>query len=428
MKSLLKSVVASLLALLARAVIRKYRPNIVMITGSVGKTSTKDAVASALSKRFFLRASEKSYNSEFGVPLTILGAKNPWMDAHKWLRVIEEGIALLMLPSHYPKVLVLEVGADRPGDLARILRIATPDAVVVTALPEIPVHVEAYASAQAVHEEEFAPAYALLPGAPLIIPADDAIARAMAARLPVQIHTFGFSEHASVRITDVSFLRTEEVVSGMKALVHTQQGTHELRVEGAIGRPQLLAPASALALALARGLTEEEALQGLASYVPPPGRCRVFSGVNHSLIIDDSYNASPAAVIEALSILKDVETKGRRIAVIGDMLELGRYSVQEHERIGTYAAQKADIVIGVGVRARALAEAAKKAGLSDDAVYAYDSSSLARDEVRRVVQPGDVVLVKGSQSIRMERVVEALLSNLEDTKKLVRQEKEWKKR
>jgi UDP-N-acetylmuramoyl-tripeptide--D-alanyl-D-alanine ligase len=428
MKSILKSLTASLLALLARAVVRKYRPKIVMITGSVGKTSTKDAVAAALGSAFHVRASEKSYNSEFGVPLTILGAKNPWMDAHKWIRVIEEGIALLLLPSHYPKLLVLEVGADRPGDLARILKIVTPDAVVVTALPEVPVHVEAYASPEAVREEEFAPAYALPGDAPLIICADDVHAKAMASRLPAKISTFGFSEGADVRITAPIIAEEQGRPSGMRAQVITPSGEYTLSVLEALGRPQLLAPSAALALSRALGLTDEEALAGLRSYVPPPGRCRILEGIQDSLILDDSYNASPLAVEEALAILSEIPCSGRRIAVIGDMLELGRYSVQEHERVGKAAAGKADIVLGVGVRARALTNAARANGMDDEHARGYESSSLAAQDLKTIVQKGDVVLIKGSQGVRMERVVEALLLNPEDKKKLVRQEKEWKKR
>ncbi|MFZ1987832.1 MAG: Mur ligase family protein, partial [Minisyncoccia bacterium] len=180
MKKLLRSITALWLAFLARLVIAKYKPRIVMVTGSVGKTSTKDAVRAALSSRAFVRASEKSYNSEFGVPLTILGSKNPWTDALGWFRVLKEACALLLLPNHYPTILVLEVGADRPGDLAKILRIATPDVVVVTWLPEIPVHVEAYISPEAVREEEFVPAYGLAQGAPLIIASEDHHARTYA--------------------------------------------------------------------------------------------------------------------------------------------------------------------------------------------------------------------------------------------------------
>ena len=186
MKKFFKNCVAFVLGVLARAVVHRYRPQIVMVTGSVGKTSTKDAVATVLSTRFFVRKSEKSFNSEFGVPFTIFGINNPWSHPLAWFSLVKRVLVLLILPNHYPNMLVLEVGADRYGDMARILRIATPDAVVVTRLPEIPVHVEAYASPEAVREEEFSPAYALDAAAPLIICADDAYAVESAKRTPAQ--------------------------------------------------------------------------------------------------------------------------------------------------------------------------------------------------------------------------------------------------
>lgn len=423
MKKLLKAPVAMLLAMLARAIINKYRPTIVMITGSVGKTSTKDAVAAALGGHFYLRASEKSYNSEFGLPLTVIGAKNPWENPAAWFSVFQEALALVMLPSHYPKLLVLEVGADRPGDLARILRIAKPDVVVVTRLPDVPVHVEAYASPQAVRDEEFTPAYALLPGKPLIISADDPHARAMAARLPASLRTFGFAEDAQVRLSNPAFF-IDEKGGGMTASVDS----NVIRVPGALGRPQLYAPAAAIAVALALDMTLEEALKGLLNYVAPPGRARIIRGKNGSLIIDDSYNASPAAVEEGLSSLELIPGINRKIAVLGDMLELGRYSVEEHERVGVLAAEKADILVSVGTRSRATHTAALAAGLPEERAFSFDTSSEAAAALVALVQEKDVVLVKGSQSMRMERVSEALLADPADASRLVRQEQEWKRR
>ncbi|MBU2220486.1 UDP-N-acetylmuramoyl-tripeptide--D-alanyl-D-alanine ligase [Patescibacteria group bacterium] len=423
MKKLFKAPVAWVLAVLARAILRKYRPQIVMVTGSVGKTSTKDALAAAFSKTHFLRASEKSYNSEFGLPLTVIGAKNPWENPAAWFGVFQEALALIMLPSHYPKLLILEVGADRPGDLRRILRIAKPDAVVVTRLPEVPVHVEAYEGPQAVRDEEFTPAYALAPQAPLIICAEDIYAQTMAARLSASITTFGFSDAATIYIQDPSFY-SEGDTAGMRAQV---DGV-EIRVQGALGRPQLYAPAAALALAHALNIPRQETLAGLKTYIAPPGRARVLSGVNNSYIIDDSYNASPTAVEEGLNALSLIPQKGKRIAVLGDMLELGRYSQEEHARIGALVAEKADMLVAVGVRSRATYEAAKHAGLSEDAAYAVDTAADAATLLEGLVMEHDVVLVKGSQSMRMERVSEALLRNPADAVRLVRQEREWKRR
>lgn len=390
-----------------------------MITGSVGKTSTKDAVAAVLTSRFFVRKSEKSFNSEFGVPFTILGVGNPWGNPFAWVKVLKSALVLLLLPNHYPNMLVLEVGADKPGDLARILRIATPDVVVITRLPKIPVHVEAYTSPAAVREEEFSPAYALPAGAPLIISVDNPHALESAMRTPARIISYGSADTAMVRVSNIDFYEKEGNVVGMwaKVSMHGEEGT--ITVKGSVGRTQILPVAAALATAHAFQIPLTEALTALESYEPPRGRGRLFAGKNNSTIIDDSYNASPAAVEEALATLKAFPHAKRRIAVLGDMLELGRYSVSEHERIAVLAGDSADIIVAVGIRARAFGKAE---GMTFN--NAHDAAPALTDYVRA----GDVVLVKGSQSIRTERIVEALLADPADVTRLARQEKEWKKK
>ena len=438
MKRFLKSIVAAFLAVLARGIIRKYRPRIVMVTGSVGKTSTKDAVAAALSARFYVRKSEKSYNSEIGVPLTVFGMKNPWGNPFGWLMVVKSALALALLPNHYPNLLVLEVGADRPGDLAKMLRIALPDAVVLTRLPEIPVHVEAYESPEAVREEEFSPAYGLEPEAPLILPSDDPYAGPMSARVPARSIRYGEREDADVRLEDAGFLLEEGQVTGMRAEVRAGDERGILLVRGSVGKTQLLPAVAAVATARAFDIPLMEALKALESYTPPSGRGRLLSGMHGSLLVDDSYNSSPAAVEEALDTLSrfpgaaspfsTTASRRRRVAVLGDMLELGRYSVTEHERIGTLLVGKADLLVAVGIRARAFASAARAAGMPEDRVFTFDDARAASSEMQKIVESGDVVLVKGSQSIRTERIVEALLADPADKRFLVRQEPQWRRR
>lgn len=424
MKLIFRSIVAGLLAIFARAILMKYKPKVVMITGSVGKTSTKDAVASALSIAFNLRASEKSYNSEFGVPLTIIGAGNPWYSASAWLRVFQRALSLIFFTHSYPELLVLEVGADRPGDVKHILRIVSPDAVVVTRLPDIPVHVEAYASAEAVREEEFAPAYTLSTGMPLVICADDHNAVRKSARLSATLFTFGFAEGATVKLSNVRVVKDDGCPIGMAVDAEIAGEKQTLKVPCAVGRSQIFAPAAALALATALGVETKHLEKGLSRYEPPSGRGKVLDGVNGSILIDDTYNASPAAVQEILSSLPQITAK-RRVVILGDMLELGRYSKGEHEKIGRLASEVADVVVSVGVRAQAIASSARESGKTE--VLDFPDSYSAVGGLKGVIQEGDVVLIKGSQSIRMERIVASLLNNPTDTSKLVRQEKEWQK-
>ncbi|MBU6388493.1 UDP-N-acetylmuramoyl-tripeptide--D-alanyl-D-alanine ligase [Patescibacteria group bacterium] len=423
MKKILKYIAVFLLAFFARAVVRRYHPRIVMVTGSVGKTSTKDAVAAVLSTRFFVRKSEKSFNSELGVPFTILGVSNPWNNPFAWISVVKSALALLLLPNHYPNLLVLEVGADKPGDLARILRIATPNAVVVTRLPEIPVHVEAYASPEAVREEEFSPAVMLAAAAPLIVPADDSYALTRASRMPARAISYGIADDATVRISGIGFYEKEGEVAGMTATMRVDGIERSCVVEGSVGRAQLLPVGAAVAAAHAFHIPLPEALKALESYEPPPGRGRLFAGKNGSTIIDDSYNASPVAVEEALATLKAFPHAARRIAVLGDMLELGRYSVTEHERISVLAEESADVIVAVGIRARTFAAVSGKTE-----AMAFNNARDAAAALVGFVRPGDVVLVKGSQSVRMERIVEALLADPSDAVHLARQEKKWKQK
>lgn len=426
-KKTLKPLITFALARAARAVVRRYRPKIVMVTGSVGKTSTKDAVAAALSGHFFLAASEKSFNSEFGVPFTILGVGNPWKNPFAWAKVAKAALGLLVLPNHYPKLLVLEVGADNPGDMARVLSIATPDLVVVTGLTRIPVHVEAYESPEAVRQEEFSPALALSPGAPLIVPADDPFAVDLALGTVARVFTYGTEENAAVRVSECGFYKEGEAarVTGMRACVRFGSTEKEVVIRGSVGKTQVYPLAAAVATALSLGMSLAEAVAGIEKgYVPPPGRGRLLEGEKDTLIIDDSYNASPAAVEAALRNLAEFpRTIGRRIAVLGDMLELGRYSVSEHERIGVLARDVADIVFAVGIRARAFGRADGRAE-----VRLFDTSRSAAEALREFIEPGDVILVKGSQSIRTERIVEALLKDKSDRARLVRQERAWKRR
>jgi UDP-N-acetylmuramoyl-tripeptide--D-alanyl-D-alanine ligase len=457
-KNFSRNILTRALAKLAHGIIRKYQPIVVMVTGSVGKTSTKDAIAAALSERFFLRKSEKSFNSDIGVPLTIIGAENPWSHPLAWMRVFQRGFAALLLPTHYPKLLVLEVGADRPGDLLKILKIAQPSVVVVTLLPSVPVHVEAYETPAAVREEEFVPALALDPAAPLIICADDEYAIKHSRRVDAHVSSFGLAETADVRITDVGVWMDAthalpsgdtwqlRQLKGMRATltIHAEDGTvetHELKVPGALGRSQLFAPSAAIATALALGMPVKDAFKGLESYIPPAGRGRIFKGKKNTVLIDDSYNSSPAAaeeILKSLSLLSENSLNNsstltnvrnsRKIAILGDMLELGRYSVAEHTRIGHIAKDCVDVLVTVGSRARAIGEASITDGMPQEHVHHFNTSLEAAMPIEELLREGDIVLIKGSQGMRMERIVRPLLADFADVEKLVRQDEEWSRR
>ncbi len=201
-------------------------------------------------------------------------------------------------------------------------------------------------------------------------------------------------------------------------------------VRGALGLPRIYAALAAIAVAEAVGIDEVSAARGLSSWAPPPGRMHLLGGIKDSIIIDDSYNSSPTAALAALDTLHQVRG-ARRIAVLGDMLELGKYTKEAHRSVGARAAKCADRLITIGIRARHIAEGALDAGMRDENIMQYESTDVSRaaDELLRDLQPGDTVLVKGSQSMRLERFVLGIMSDPDHAADLlVRMDPEWQSR
>lgn len=454
MRGFLKTVVVTTLTWEARVVLRKYRPKIIAVTGSVGKTSTKDAIFAVLAKHHHVRKSEKSFNSEIGLPLTILGLHNAWGNPLHWLQNIFDGLLLVLLPSKYPAWLVLEVGADRPGDIRSLVGWLTVDIAVITRLPETPVHVEFFDSPEAVAEEKAALIECLRPGGTLVLYGDDTRTRALERHEPApdaKVLLFGFNDDTDVRGSEFSIVRADNVGRkrgmpiGMSAHIIIGDTSAPLEIVGTIGAHAFLPGIAAAAVGHALGLSLQDIVEGLAGYDAPPGRMRLLPGIKGSLLIDDTYNSSPAAVEAALKTLQELKPKravaagraplnggitpGRRIAVLGDMLELGRHSVDAHRKAGAQAAKVCDVLVTVGFRARDIAQGALDNGLSDSAILQYEDARKAGAELKNLIHGGDVVLVKGSQSVRTERVVEELMQEPERARELlVRQDAEWKKR
>ncbi len=432
-RTFFKKTVVVLLQMEARAVLRKYKPHIVAVTGSVGKTSTKDAIYAVLSHNAHVRGSDKSFNSEVGVPLTILGCPNAWSNPLRWAQNLLDGVFLILLPARYPEWLVLEVGADRPGDIRSLASWLPVDVAVITRLPEVPVHVEFFDSPEAVAEEKASLINALKPTGTAVLYADDERVHALAARARAggaAVLTFGLSGHADVRGSDASLLRGSggEPV-GMQVTLAVNGTSAPLEIKGVVGVHALLPVLAAAAVGRALGYELSAITKGLEHYQPPRGRMRLLPGIKQTTIIDDTYNSSPAAVEAALEALATIAPRGRKIAALGDMLELGRHSVEEHRKAGAYVAKTADILATVGFRARDIAQGALDAGMADGAIFQYEDAAKAADELAAVASPGDCILVKGSQSMRMERITEELMKEPERAADLlVRQEREWKRR
>lgn len=421
-----KYIVVTVLTWESRVVLRRYKPRIVAITGSVGKTSTKDAIFTALAPSCFVRKSEKSQNSEIGIPLTILGLQNAWSSPLGWLKNMVEGFALAFLLNTYPEWLVIEVGADRPGDIKSIARWLHPDVVVMTCIPDIPVHVEFFPTPGALAREKRYLVEGIKPDGVLVLNADDKRVHNIPHPSKGRVLRYGIAKDADVRGIShkISYRQGKPVGTLIKMAIKNKE--HTLTLEGGLGLQHVYPLLAAAAVSHALNLDVEKYLGALTKHTPSAGRMRILPGVKETTIIDDSYNASPVALESALSVLHTIETTGKKIAVLGDMMELGMYSAYAHREAGKLIAKSADQLIAVGIRAQAFAEGAREAGMDAAAVQWFASTQEAGKPLELLLKEGDVVLIKGSQSMRMERLVEEVMAEPEKKGELlVRQDPMW---
>jgi len=420
MKSFLKDIVCAILGFEARIILKKYKPKIIAITGSVGKTSTKDAIYSVLKEKSFIRKSEKSFNSEIGIPLTILGVQNGWSDPVLWLKNISHGLELIFFNVKYPECLVLEVGADKPGDIKKVTEWLKPDITVITKIGDVPAHVEFYSSSDEVVKEKSYLAKALKKNGTLILSGDDVRVREMGKGMTQKIMTFGMNTKTDVGISHDSIVCENQIPVGMNFKLNFEGNSIPVIVRGFVGKHLLYPLVAAATVGITYKISLLDIANNLAKHVPSKGRMNILKGINGSIIIDDTYNSSPDALHEALNALDKVEIDpsigSKKIAIIGDMLELGKFSNEEHEKAGEHALVITPTVITVGQRASHIPNMLKS----------FDSSNEAIPFIKEIVGKGDVVLVKGSQSIRMEKIVKALLLEPERSAELlVRQDPEW---
>lgn len=426
MKAFFKKMVVAILSAEARMLINRTKPIIIAVTGSVGKTSTKDAIYEALKGKLSARKSQKSYNSEIGIPLTVLGLPNAWNNPILWTKNIVDGFFTALFPSNYPKVLVIEAGVDRPGDMKSLTSWLKPDVVVLTRLPDVPVHVEYFKMPEDVIAEKMELVYALKPEGVLVYNHDDMIIRNQLEN--VRHRSIGYSRYSDsqFRMKNDSFLYQDDTISGLQFDISSLSETVTVKVRGMVGDHVLYSCGAALATASLFEMSLAEAANELSGLEPTPGRMRILLGIKHTTIIDDTYNSSPVAVESALATIREIHGVKRKIAVLGDMLELGQYSVREHERIGALTAQSADILFTVGVRARKIAEGALENGMDEANIFQYEDVKRAGRELQDMIESGDLILVKASQGIRAERIVEEIMYEPDKAEELlVRQGSVW---
>jgi UDP-N-acetylmuramoyl-tripeptide--D-alanyl-D-alanine ligase len=430
MKKIFKKFIILVITWQSKLILKKYHPKIIAITGSVGKTSTKDAIFTILSKFKTVRKSEKSFNSEIGLPLTILGSPNGWDDPLVWLENIIHGFCLILYKQKYPEYLILEVGVGKPGDIKRnVIPWLKPNIVVITRFPDKPVHVEFFGSVDKIIEEKSALAYAVKKDGILILNHDDEKVYSLHQKSNCKTVSFGLHDNSTYHAIYPTYLYTTrdgiKVPSGISFKLEHNGNTFPVTLPNMVGMHNVGQALSAIACACEIGCDLLESISAIGEYTNPPSRLSLLEGINNSVIIDDTYNSSPVAVISAIEVLRDIEGE-RKIAVLGDMLELGKFTEEEHRNIGDKIVGVADVLVVVGPRAKIIAEEALSKGFVEKNIYIFDSSKTAGSFLEGIVEKGDIVLIKGSQGVRLERAVEAIMKHKELKKKLIcRQDKEW---
>jgi UDP-N-acetylmuramyl pentapeptide synthase len=445
---LLRNVFQNLLRVLATRVVKRYKPTIIGITGSVGKTSTKDVIFDVLKRKYNVRKNEKNYNDQIGLPMTILGItplEGPGIMPR--LNLFDQLFVAIWLAygfvQKYPEILVLEMGADTPGDIAYLTSIAPPTVGVVTAVGDVPVHIQYYSSPKAVAKEK-SQILKNLPaqGGLAVINYDDDMVRHMDEETKAPTITFGFGEEADVWVSGISYFVVDDgsKIGGLAFKIHTystssgRKGSFiPVRIHNMVGPHQIYSLLAATVVGTHLGVNLVDMAEVFERMEFTSGRMKLLRGIHDTIIIDDSYNSSPlathAALVSLTAFVKAVRKLDRRrhrkVAILGDMSELGKYTESAHRSIGDFAGEIADVVIGVGNASIFIVEQAEKK-LGDKRVLHFATSHDAAQAVKDIIKERDVILVKGSQSQRMEFVVKVLMAEPHRAKQLlVRQTDRW---
>jgi UDP-N-acetylmuramoyl-tripeptide--D-alanyl-D-alanine ligase len=429
MKNFLKKVVTNIITWEAQMALKRHAPKIIAVTGNVGKTSTKDAIYAVVSQQYNARKSQKSNNSEIGIPLTILGLDTAWSSFSGWGKNIWRGFVVAFFSKDFPEWLVLEVGADHPGDIEKVCQWLHPDIVVLTRMSEVPVHIEFFKNAEEVLREKMFLALALKKEGTLVVNSDDPHFMEAVKLLNCKKVFYGATPGADVEIVESEIAYDASPLSlpvGQYAVMRMGGAEEKIEIMGVLGNHIMYPIAAAAAVSVVLG-AQSKLSSAFTNFDSPKGRMRVLKGRSSSVILDDTYNSSPLAAAAALKSLASLSVRGRKIAALADMKELGANSQQAHFEIGRMAGEIVYKLVTVGEMSKWIARGALEAGLSPTKIESYDSAEEAGKALKDFVRAGDAVLVKGSQSMRMERVSAALLGDAATAKDiLVRQEEEWK--
>jgi len=430
---IIKNILVPFLGWCTRRIIKKHRPKIIGITGSVGKSSTKEMVYHVLKDRLSVRRSPGNLNNELGVPLTVIGESNPQGDILEWLKIIGRGIKLSFIKSkEYPKILILEMGVDRPGDMRYLLSIASCDIGIITNIGVT--HLQFFHNVKNILKEKSELVKKLPEDGLAILNYDNFFLRLLKKSSKKPCLTFGLKPRADVKASDVKIGYTKGVGEGMSLAKGTNFKINYKTVFLPVHMPhiissgQVYAALAAATVGLHLKMNLVEIADSLKKYKPLPGRMRLLGGKGGNIIIDDTYNSAPNSVKSALEVLVLVKSK-KKTVILGDMLELGKIEKSAHKEMAKLVYPVANKVVLVGKRTLNTHKELRRLGFPKDKIFHFRMVTSLIKKLPSIVGKGEVILIKGSQGVRLEKAAEKLVKSPRSAQKnLVRQSKYWKRK
>ena len=395
-----------ILRILAGAVLKKYRPRVVAVTGSVGKTTAKEMIFRTLSGgKLKVWKSRKNYNNELGIPLAILGISGEKKSWWGWLSVLLRAGQLIIFPNDYADVLVLELAADSRGDIKYFCSFIPIEAGVVTNIGIS--HLEKFGSREAIFKEK---TYLLKKAKEIAIYNKDSL-EVDSLNLRQKTCSYACEKKADFKADDISYFygEDERLPQGLIFTVKHQEKSMVIKLRGLFGRGYVYGALAGLAVAQYFAIDLEKAKKRLEKTKPLSAHLEIVQGRKGVIIVNDVYNSAPDSLREALRLVKDLPAE-RRWLVLGDMLELGEFEDSAHREIGELLSlgEKNFILITVGERMKLAGK--EYQGRTGNKFFAFVKAGEAGRWLRKQVRKGDVVLAKGSRGMKMEKVVKELVT------------------
>lgn len=426
MKSKKLMFLEKLLRFMAMVILKRHKPKIIAITGSVGKTSTRAAVFAVLSSKYYVRENQKNYNNEIGIPLAIIGVESGGKNILKWIWIVIKWFFILIFPK-YPEILVFELGVDRPDDMKYFMSFIHPIVGIITNISLS--HIEFFKTVENIAREKRILVESLATDGYAVLNADDELVIEMSNHTKAQVLTYGLDESATVNASNPIYNYEENKPAGISFKLNYDGKNIPIRLKNLLASHYVYAALAAVSVGTIFKINLVDIARALEPLRAPTGRLNLLEGIRRSYIIDDTYNASPISTLAALSVLGQLEAK-RKIAVLGDMLELGEQTEIGHRDVGRKVfSTKIDIFIAVGERMQYAIEQLIALGFPRANILHFNDPSSAAEKVSQIVREGDFVLVKGSQGMRMEKIVEKIIADPSQAKNILcRQNREWKKK